>query len=91
MPGMIIKLVKYGVNDIEMFRLKLKLKEATNNIGEQLDPETVNMISTEGVKVFQLNNLIIGTVKGVDDILWKRLAYFVIILLTFILTYWLIF
>ena len=88
---MIIKLVKYGVNDIEMFRLKLKLKEATNNIGEQLDPETVNMISTEGVKVFQLNNLIIGTVKGVDDILWKRLAYFVIILLTFILTYWLIF
>ena len=61
--------------------LKKEIREATNRIGEELDEGTREAVIAEGVKVFELNNLVIRSVKGVDDIFYRKLMWLVVILI----------
>ena len=54
----------YG--DATIGQLKRQLRKAMNELAEHLDEETREAILVESVKVFQLNNSIIGSVKGVN-------------------------
>lgn len=71
--------------------LKRKIKTTTNAVSEEIDEETKQMILSEGVRVFELNNELVKTVKGVDDIfratLIKALAV-IVVLVAFILGVW---
>ena len=46
--------------------LSRELKKAMNELAENLDEDTREKILVESVKVFEMNNVIIGSVKGVD-------------------------
>merc|ERR1712059_159777 len=75
----------YG--EVTIGSLKKELRKAVNEVAEELDEETREAILEEGVKVFQLNNIIIGSVEGVDRVLKRRLVKLliaVILLLLFI-------
>jgi len=78
----------YG--DITIGSLKKQLRKAINDLAEELDEETKEAILAEGVKVFELNNVIIGSVKGVDRVLKRRLLKLliaIILLLLFLFAY----
>lgn len=78
----------YG--DVTIGSLKKQLRKAINDLAEELDEETKEAILVEGVKVFELNNVIIGSVKGVDRVLKRRLLKLliaVILLLLFLFAY----
>ena len=60
--------------------LKKEIREATNRIGEELDEGTREAVINEGVKVFELNNLVIRSVKGVNDIFYRKLMWLVVII-----------
>ena len=49
--------------------LKKEIREATNRIGEELDEDTREAVVAEGLKVFELNNVVIRSVRGVDDMI----------------------
>ena len=72
-------------NGVPISVLKRKMKDAMNKIAEDLDESTRDAICAEGITVFELNNSIIKTVKGVDDIfnakIKKWLAYFILTVL----------
>ena len=53
--------------------LKKKLRSATNGLGEELDKDLKERIIEEGVNVFKLNNSIIHTVEGVNEIFYKKM------------------
>jgi heme oxygenase len=53
--------------------LKKQLRSALNDLGPELDTNLQERIIQEGVNVFKLNNTIIETVEGVDEIFYKRL------------------
>merc|ERR1719188_667360 len=57
--------------------LKKEIREATNRIGEELDEGTGEAVIAEGVKVFELNNLVIRSVRGVNDIFYRKLMWLV--------------
>jgi len=76
----------YGENTIS--GLKKQLRKAVNDVAEHLDDETKDAILVESVKVFELNNVIIGSVAGVDRVLRRRMlklliAIFLLILFLF--------
>jgi len=78
----------YG--DVTIGSLKKQLRKAINDLAEELDVETKEAILVESVKVFELNNVIIGSVKGVDRVLKRRLLKFliaVILLFLFLFAY----
>jgi len=82
-PG--YSVTSYG--DIAIGSLKKQLKRAMNELAENLDEETQEKILVESVKVFELNNVIIGSVKGVDRVLKRRMVKLliaVILLLLFV-------
>ncbi len=60
--------------------MKKKLRAATNELADGLDQDLQDRIIQEGVNVFKLNNSIIHTVEGVDEIFYKRLLKFLAIL-----------
>ena len=57
--------------------LKKEIREATNRIGEELDEDTREAVVAEGLKVFELNNVVIRSVKGVNDIFYRKLMWLV--------------
>ncbi len=59
--------------------LKKKLRAATNAFAEDLDKDLQERIIQEGVTVFKLNNSIVQTVEGVNEIFYKRLFKFLAI------------
>ena len=61
--------------------LKKEIREATNRIGEELDEGTREAVINEGIKVFELNNLVIRSVKGVNDIFYRKLMKLMMILM----------
>merc|ERR1712203_814954 len=81
-PG--YNVTSYG--DIPIGSLKRQLKKAMNELAENLDEDTREKILVESVKVFELNNVIIGSVKGVDRVLKRlvKLLIAVILLLLFV-------
>ena len=64
--------------------LKKKLRSATNALGQELDPDMQSRIIEEGINVFKLNNTIIHTVEGVNEIFYKKLFKWVAILVLII-------
>ena len=59
--------------------LKKRIRESMEDISENLDEETKENILKEGVKVFELNNSLIHSVKGVDEAFWRLTKRVVII------------
>ena len=78
--------VAFNDSELSLPMLKLRTKEAVNRIGENLDEELRDRIVAEGIRVFELNNAIIRTICGVDDVLYRKLLtpFKVIVLLTFL-------
>merc|ERR1712079_404758 len=58
-------------------QLKKQLRQAVND----LDDKTKQAILTESVKVFELNNVVIKSVKGINQVLVKRAVKLFIALL----------
>ena len=54
--------------------LKKELRAAVDALANELDAETREAILVEGENVFRLNNTIIKTIEGVNEIFYKRLA-----------------
>lgn len=78
----------YG--DVTIGSLKKQLRKAINDLADELDVETKEAILVESVAVFEWNNVIIGSVKGVDRVLKRRLLKLliaVILLLLFLFAY----
>jgi len=78
----------YG--EVSIGSLKKQLRKAVNDLAEELDEETKQAILVESVKVFEYNNLIIGSVEGVDRVLKRRLLKMiiaVILLFLFVFAY----
>ena len=70
--------------------LKRKLRQAVNDLADNLDEETKAAILIESVKVFELNNTVIKSVKGINQVLLRRLFKFFIaamLLLLFFFAY----
>lgn len=68
--------------------LKKKLREAINMLADNLDEDTRKAILQEGIKVFELNNLVISSVRGVNEVLKRRgfkLLIFLLLLGAFLL------
>ncbi len=53
--------------------LKKQMRDSVDHFGEQLDPDVREKVILEGVTVFNLNNTIIRSVRGVDDIFYRKL------------------
>jgi len=62
-------------------QLKKQLRQAVNDLADNLDDETKQAILTESVKVFELNNVVIKSVKGINQVLVKRAVKLIIALL----------
>lgn len=60
--------------DVSIASLKKQMKETANSVAKDLDEETRQQILQEGVQVFKLNNTIIRSVRGVNDIFYKRVG-----------------
>lgn len=65
--------------------LKKQMRSAVNELAEQLDEETRDAILKESVEVFRMNNVIIGSVQGVNRVLKRRLMKMLIALVLFVL------
>ena len=62
--------------------LKKKLRAAANALGQELDADLQERIIQEGSNVFKLNNSIIYTIEGVDEIFYKKIfTWFAILIL----------
>ena len=70
--------------------LKKKIREAMENMSDNLDEETKENILNEGVRVFELNNTLIHSVKGVNEALWRLTKKVFIVTLLIILVSYLI-
>ena len=70
--------------------LKKKIREAMECMSENLDEETKESILNEGVRVFELNNTLIHSVKGVNEALWRLTRKVFIIALLIVLVGYLI-
>ena len=83
-------LMDFGV--ISISKLKRGMKSAMNRIAQDLDESTRDAICSEGIRVFELNNTIIKTVKGVDEIFYAKLKmwfiYFFLLLIAIISMYY---
>jgi len=53
-------------------QLKTQLRQAVNDLADNLDQELKQEILKESVKVFELNNVVIKSVKGVNQVLMKK-------------------
>jgi len=72
-------------------QLKTQLRQAVNDLADNLDQELKQEILKESVKVFELNNVVIKSVKGVNQVLMKKamkLLIAVLLLLLFLFAYY---
>lgn len=60
-------------NGTTIGEVKKKLRSVINAMGEEMDLDLQQRVIEEGVTVFKLNNSIIQTVEGVDEIFYKKL------------------
>merc|ERR1719273_3112462 len=70
--------------------LKKKIREAMETMSKYLDEDTKEEILREGVKVFELNNSLIHSVKGVDEAFWKLTKKLILIALFIVLVSYLL-
>lgn len=57
-------------------QLKRDLKKATNLIANEMDEKQKEQMLIESVNVFKLNNDIVKSIEGVDEIFYKKMATF---------------
>lgn len=77
--------------NITIGSLKKQLKTAINAFAENIDVDLRKEILEEGINVFKLNNTIIASVKGVDQVLRRRLLKMliaIILLVIFLMLTW---
>ena len=55
--------------------IKKALKKATDDLVEHLDEDTQEQIVQEGIKVFELNNTLVNSVKGVNEAFWNLVQW----------------
>ena len=65
--------------------LKRKIRDAMERMSEHLEDDTKEKILSEGIKVFELNNTLIHSVKGVDEAFWRLTKKMIMIALFLIL------
>jgi len=65
--------------------LKKQLRQAVNDLADNLDEETKQAILVESVRVFELNNVVIKSVKGMNQVLIKRAVKILIAILLLLL------
>jgi len=66
-------------------QLKNQLRQAVNDLADNLDQELKQKILKESVKVFELNNVVIRSVKGVNQVLMKKAMKLLIAVLLLLL------
>lgn len=64
--------------------MKAEMKKVIDNFAEDMDEATRQALIDESKKVFELNNVIIQSVQGVNEQLEKRLKHFVALILLLI-------
>lgn len=72
---------------ISLSSLKDNLRSIVDHMGMGLNESTKEQLLKESRKVFELNNEIVKTVKGVDKVNLKLIAYLLIFVLTSLLFY----
>merc|ERR1719431_154897 len=73
-----------------MARTEALEADLAHDLADELDDDTKEAILVESVRVFEWNNVIIGSVKGVDSVLKRRLMKLliaVLLLLLFLFAY----
>jgi len=58
--------------------IKKSLRTATEEMAANLDSETQELVINEGIKVFELNNTLINSVKGVNEAFGKLVKWMVL-------------
>lgn len=71
--------------DVALGTLKKQMRKSVNDVAEELDDDTKEDILKESVEVFKRNNVIIGSVEGVDRVLKRRLIKLLIAVLMLLL------
>ena len=55
--------------------LKKSLRSAAEDFGGNLDSETQELVISEGIKVFELNNTLVNSVEGVNEAFWRLVLW----------------
>ncbi|XP_022199065.2 heme oxygenase 1 [Nilaparvata lugens] len=66
--------------DNSVYELKLKLVKSMNSIAANMDEKTRMALIEESKTVFLLNNSLVKTVRGADEVLLRRLIVFAIVI-----------
>lgn len=64
----------------KIFELKEKMRGLIDDLCKDFDESTKNALIEESKKVFELNNQIVKTVRGVNTVYMRKLAFAVVIL-----------
>ena len=75
--------------------LKKQMRETMEAMAQHFDNQTQEEVLDEGIKVFELNNTLVNSVKGVDEALWRLIMWFligacIVVLLSYLLGKWLL-
>ena len=71
--------------------MKREMKEKVENVADGIDPDLRKRIIQEGIKVFENNNKIIKSVRGVDIVFLKKVLTIILTLVCIILLWYWIF
>ena len=71
--------------NLSISALKKQLRSVVNEAAEEFDEETREAVKKEGVNVFKLNNKIIGSVSGVNEVLLRKVVKVLIFLILAVL------
>ncbi|XP_055638625.1 heme oxygenase 1 [Toxorhynchites rutilus septentrionalis] len=70
---------------LSIYELKQKMRKTIDEFGESLDEDTRKQLVEESRKVFELNNEVIRTVKGVNQANVKILLYVVLLIVAYLI------
>ncbi|XP_065078986.1 heme oxygenase 1 [Ochlerotatus camptorhynchus] len=71
--------------DHSIYELKQKMRKTIDDFGVRLDDDTKMQLIEESRKVFEMNNEIIKTVKGVNRANLKTLGYILLIIVAYLI------
>ncbi|RZF34103.1 hypothetical protein LSTR_LSTR009744 [Laodelphax striatellus] len=77
--------------DYSVRELKLQLVESINSIAAGLDEKTKMALLEESRTVFVLNNSVVKSVRGADEVLLRRLIVFAIVVVMLMILYFVFF
>jgi heme oxygenase 2 len=62
--------------------LKQQMRSKTDAMAEKFDDTTKELLLQESIKVFELNNDLVRSVKGASQIVWRQIGVVLLVLLT---------